>query len=144
MSFRPNPRDYHQDWDEFWEPILNEAFLEALDNDDYWGQEAAQITKAELEQIKKELCDYHDMMENAGSVYYEITGGRMSKPNYTADAVLSVVEEIRQEEQEGREKALEVILDLCLDALNEERGMVDTINRIGLVADNALIGEYPE
>ncbi len=141
MTFRPDIKDYEQDWQNFWEPIMSVAHQQAVDEDDYYMQETALISRAELEQIKKELSDYHDLMTEAGSVYYEITEGRVSKPNTTADAVLSVYEDMRQEYQQHQEKALELILDLCYDADGPESlNLVDTISRIVDIADNAIIG----
>lgn len=45
------------------------------------------------EKVLAELSDYLRTMENASEVYYAITGGVLSKPNYTASAVLGVHEE---------------------------------------------------
>ena len=43
-----------------------------------------------LEQVKKELCDFHFMMNEVPKVYSEITGGMLSYPTYEAETVLMV------------------------------------------------------
>lgn len=42
-----------------------------------------------LDQVKRELSDYHDCIENVSKVYMHITVGLLSKPNYLADGVIS-------------------------------------------------------
>lgn len=39
-------------------------------------------------QAKRELSDYHFMLEQVPKVYDEVTGGRLSKPNYCAHSVI--------------------------------------------------------
>jgi hypothetical protein len=42
-----------------------------------------------LDQIKKELFDYWNFMEDCSLVYSHVTGGRISKPNTKAFEVIS-------------------------------------------------------
>jgi len=44
----------------------------------------------DLDQIKLELADYHDVITSVSEVYAEITGGRLSKVTYSAETILSV------------------------------------------------------
>jgi hypothetical protein len=57
-------------WQEFWKPIV------------------APDGTLDVEQVKRELFDYHTTMENVPLVYDEITGGRISKQNTLASAVI--------------------------------------------------------
>ncbi|MEV4246993.1 hypothetical protein AB0J63_26715 [Streptosporangium canum] len=45
------------------------------------------------DQLMRELADYRMVMEQVSLVYDEITGGRISKPNTMAGAVLGVANE---------------------------------------------------
>lgn len=42
--------------------------------------------------VLDELADYYNVMSNASEVYEAITGGALSKPNYTSGAVLQAHE----------------------------------------------------
>ena len=42
----------------------------------------------DVEQVKKELCDYYHMLQEVPRVYSEVTGGMLSKPLYYAQEVL--------------------------------------------------------
>ncbi len=44
----------------------------------------------DIEQVKKELCDYYKILQEVPKVYCEITGGLLSKPLYDAETVLQV------------------------------------------------------
>ena len=43
-----------------------------------------------IEQLKKELCDFSVMMNEVPKVYCEVTGNAMSKPLYYADDVIAI------------------------------------------------------
>ena len=45
--------------------------------------------KVDIEQVKKELCDYYKMLQEVPKVYSEVTGGLLSNPLYDAETVLS-------------------------------------------------------
>ena len=45
--------------------------------------------KVDIEQVKKELCDYYKILQEVPKVYSEVTGGVLSKPLYDAETVLS-------------------------------------------------------
>lgn len=53
-----------------------------------------------LNKIKNELFDYHDLANNLCTIYYEITGHRLSYPDYTVNSVLSahdlMLEDLKQ------------------------------------------------
>jgi hypothetical protein len=57
---------------EFWVPIIHD-----MENG-----------RLNLEQLKKELFDYYNIMDNVGKVYMEVTGGKISKPNTDASCVI--------------------------------------------------------
>ena len=46
-----------------------------------------------VEQLKKELCDFSVMIGEVPKVYVAVTGGTLSKPLYSADTVISVFNE---------------------------------------------------
>lgn len=84
-------------WEEFWLPLF-EREIEApvrvvggITND-----KIVMVDARFAEQLKKELTDYHDMMEEASKVYCDVSGGRISKPNTMAVHVISEAEEHRQ------------------------------------------------
>lgn len=58
-------------WDEFWKVL-------------YGGKEPT------LDEIKEELAGYYFILSEVPKVYEVITGGMMSKPNYTAEDVLKL------------------------------------------------------
>lgn len=130
---RPDPVDYEKEWAEFWEPIISEAHVE--------GSESAHLSEAELDQIKRELSDYSHAMREWSRFLDEITWGRMSKPNYTAEAMISVVQELDEENRSVQHKELEKILDWCVDSPFHD---ADVFQEIANIADNALIGVYTE
>ena len=43
-----------------------------------------------IEQLKKELCDYSLMLGEVPQVYCEVTGHLLSKPHYYAEGVIQV------------------------------------------------------
>lgn len=44
----------------------------------------------DVEQLKKELCDFYVMIDEVPKVYGEVTDGLLSKPLYDAETVLQV------------------------------------------------------
>lgn len=65
-----------KDFEEFWLPIVKETGATVLD--------------INLEQVKRELYDWHTTMDEVSKVYCEITGNQLSYPNYPAVSVLAV------------------------------------------------------
>jgi hypothetical protein len=63
-------KDYEKDYDEFWKDILE---IEGV---------------VDMEQVKRELADFHFMLEQVPKVYCEVTGSRISKPNTYAYEVI--------------------------------------------------------
>lgn len=70
-----NKHDVEQEW-EFWKTIIC--------NED---------GTINIEQLKLELYDYSFMLKEVPTVYSEVTGGMLSKPNYYAKTVISVFNE---------------------------------------------------
>ena len=62
----------------------------------------------DLEQVKKELYDFHRLMRNASEVYDHVTMGRISKENTRPGVVIG--------EYDG------VLQDLIQEAIEEDRG----------------------
>lgn len=68
--------DYEQVFDEFWREIVC--------NED---------GTLNVDQVKRELHDFHTLIENVPKVYDHVSGGRISKPNTLAFEVISCFEE---------------------------------------------------
>ncbi len=66
-------RSYEEVFDDFWAPIV-------LHEDG----------TPNMDQIKRELADFHSMLEEIPKIFCEITHGRISKPNTLASAVIAV------------------------------------------------------
>lgn len=47
----------------------------------------------DIDAVKCELADYYRMLQEVPTVYYEVTGGMLSKPLYKAETVLSYFRE---------------------------------------------------
>ncbi|WP_206922976.1 hypothetical protein [Alicyclobacillus suci] len=62
--------DYEQTFEEFWKPILMSGGTLNID------------------QLKRELHDYRVLMSNVSRVYERVTGGVISKPMTSPDAVI--------------------------------------------------------
>lgn len=76
-------------WEEFWKPIVT--------------QDGA----ISLNQIKKELYDFYNMMEEVGVAYDYVTGGVISKPNTAAVHVIAAFDEyVESTIEEAVEEAL--------------------------------------
>jgi predicted RNA-binding protein Jag len=89
---RDEVRDAHIEkvWTDFWEPIISGAHVP--------GSEAADISKSELEQIKKELYDAHSVFHNLSIIYSEVSGHRVSKPLTDPYVVAQLAQERTTEE----------------------------------------------
>jgi hypothetical protein len=60
---------------------------------DFWKDIVAPGGVLDLDQVKRELADYYDILHEVGKAYGEITGGRFSKPNTAAGHVIDAVNE---------------------------------------------------
>lgn len=67
--------------------------------------------------VIKELYDYGQILANTTKVFYEITDGRISKPNTSASSVVGAAEEVTQEIWDREIEALEVEFDNRVDTL---------------------------
>lgn len=61
---------------EFWEPIICDK-----------------NGNIDVEQLKKELCDYYFVIKEVPKVYCEVTGGTLSKILYDSNTVISLFNE---------------------------------------------------
>ncbi len=59
------------------------------DFEDFWKDIVVKNGKVDIEQVKKELHDYHILLKEVPEVYMEVSGGRISKPNTLASEVIS-------------------------------------------------------
>jgi hypothetical protein len=76
------------------EPVSPEA--EAIWSD-FWAPIVIKDGVLDLDQVKKELADYHDIMGEVSEVYDHVTGGRISKINTLAFHVISAADELEAE-----------------------------------------------
>lgn len=80
--------DYKETWFDFWESICTDA-----------------EGNVNMDQIKRELHDYHLLMNHVAIVYDHITGGKISKPLTDPQTVIAVADdsyrESFEEEQSG-------------------------------------------
>ena len=76
--------EYEKTFREFWMPILTRG------------------GKLDLELVKKELYNYHVIMNNVSTVYMHITGNRISKPNTLANEIIAEHDDLVNELVEER------------------------------------------
>lgn len=90
-------------FEKFWKPIL---FKDG---------------KLNMDQLKKELCDYYFIIDQVPKVYDYVTGGKVSKPNTYADAVIGEYENYIQEiVNDTLKEEFEVLLDEYQDAIDDD------------------------
>jgi len=68
-------KDYKEDYDEFWKDIVEKDGV------------------INMEQVKKELSDFHFMMQQVPEVYMEVTGGKISKCNTYAFEIINIFQD---------------------------------------------------
>lgn len=93
----PTEKDYDREYDTFWRPLL-EFPNGAIKH----------------EELRKNLYDFSRLIENVMKVYFELTGGIISKPLTDPDTVIQLV-------QEHFEKMLERDDDYQLFEKHKER-----------------------
>ena len=90
---------------------------------EFWEELITTNGKLDIEKIKKELHDYHFILEQIPKVYSEVTDNKISKPNTYADEIISCfndyVQELVEQEIENNEESLSH-LEPQIDALNDE------------------------
>ena len=64
-----------------------------MDNKQFWKDIIYKDGKIDEEQVMKELEDYSFLMEQAGIVYCEVTGGLLSKVSYNAKTIIAEFQE---------------------------------------------------
>lgn len=74
---------------------------------EHWQDIVAPNGVIDVAQVKKELSDYAFLLDQVPKVYMHVTGGKLSKTNYTAQTVISesddyITELVEQEKAEAR------------------------------------------
>jgi hypothetical protein len=87
-------REYEQDWEDFWKDII-------IDEN----------KNINLDQVKRELSDYGQLIENTCEIVCEITGNRLSYPNYPARTVLDLFEDQFIDKQIAGEDMIRLVKD---------------------------------
>ena len=62
----------------------------------FWKQIIEKDGKIDLDQLKKELCDYHTVLSNASKVYDAVSGGTISDPLVNPRTAISIIEEYQR------------------------------------------------
>lgn len=57
--------------------------------EDFWKKICQPNGELDMDAVKRELHDYHTLLENVPKVYDHVTGGRVSKPNTDPAVVMS-------------------------------------------------------
>lgn len=80
---------------------FTQAAIPEMTTEECWEQFWKEIVfpggKLDLEQIKKELHDFHTLIDNVSLVYDHITCGRISKPLTDPKIVIDEAESIYQD-----------------------------------------------
>ncbi len=76
----------------------------------------------DIEQLKLELMDYSDMIGRMASLTSQITGNKLSYPTYPVPTILSVVQELQEEErnQQKIDDLEDGVCSLCEHEFNED------------------------
>ncbi len=98
-----NDQSVEDIWKEFWEQIL-----------------IKEDGSLDLEQVKKELADFHDLIHNASEVYDHVTGGTLSKPNSAPVYVIQFAEDRIKEQLDEQEKEMQEVYDADVKYLESE------------------------
>lgn len=64
---------------------------------DFWKDIIVKGNTLDIEQVKRELHDYHVILENVSKVYMHVTGGKVSKENTLAGVVCELADEHYEE-----------------------------------------------
>lgn len=102
--------------------------------EDFWRDIIEPNGVVDLDQVKRELHDFKVVMEEVRKVYYTITGGRISKVNTAATAVLGVVEELRDDDIERLRGVIQELDGMMQESLE---GGVLNMNRWFELVDEA-------
>lgn len=105
--------DYRKIWNNFWKPIV-----------------CLESGEIDIEQIKKELCDFYIAIQEVPRVYCHITNDTLSKINYPSSVVISKFEETQEENYRQRrlEDDEEFILELSNFLICKEKTKEECIN----------------
>lgn len=74
------------------DPEVEQVFQE------FWAEIVQSNGVLDVDQVKRELFDYHAMLKEVPKVYDVVTGGRISKPNTSATAVIGEFEALIERE----------------------------------------------
>jgi hypothetical protein len=125
----PPTCDWYKDYEEFWKPILEKDGV------------------LDMNQLKKELSDYHFAMKNVPKVYMHITNDLMSKINYDADTVIDQADQCESDRtSEAIKDKLESLGYLNEgESIEEQKAMVrKSIFAFDLKDNTLLVIKLPE
>lgn len=99
--------EYEKDYEEFWKDVVESNGV------------------LDIDKVKRELFDYHFVMKNVSEVYMAVTGGKLSKPNYYAETIITefedyVVQCVEEEIKERIESGELVKCDTSMKTGTEE------------------------
>jgi hypothetical protein len=61
--------------------------------DSFWKKLVETDGQLDLQKVANELADYKFLLDQVPKVYMHVTGGKLSKPNYPAAAVIACAED---------------------------------------------------
>lgn len=68
--------------------------------DEFWKNIIEKDGVVNLDQVKRELYDFAILINEASKVYEHVTNGAISKPNTSADVVITIHDDIRTKDIE--------------------------------------------
>ncbi len=77
------------------EPLPNNSESSSYSDqiyDEFWKDLVETDGVLDLEKVKAELADFHDVMHEVSQAYCEITGGALSKPNTLSCHIVAAAE----------------------------------------------------
>ena len=78
-------KEVESEWEDTWKDIL-----------------VKEDGSIDVEQLKRELFDYSQMIDRMCTLTHEVTGYRLSKPNYPVSVIMDEVEDFREQELKNR------------------------------------------
>lgn len=85
-----------------------------------------------IEQVKKELCDFYKIIQEVPKVYSEVTGGLLSKPLYDAGTVISVFNERFGDKAYAVDYLADDWADITVDCQTNEDYKKSIFNYLGI------------
>ena len=83
---------------------------------DFWKSIVEPAGTLDIDAVKRELSDYHFVLDNVSAVYDEVTGGQASKPNIKSEVIIAL----------ANDKITELVQDKLQEFLTELEALKTT------------------